>query len=149
MRMRLATLALLLLASGCGWTHDHIVAPVDAGNVDPHWEGVFVTAGDLPAASYTPVAFIHATHYGLYLFWEMPVVSATTRKVIDERLVREAKKRGADAVIEVHLSYSTTPGFPYSLVTLGTVVREVDADGMAVKLKDPSAWLPVTPTGAK
>jgi|SRR5579859_6757148 len=142
---RVVPAALALLLNGCvcsRWAHDKVVAPVDVASLDPAKEGILLTMGDLPADRYTPVAMVHAEHYGLYLVWIVPVVSAKLKKVLDERIAAEAKARGADAVIDIRLSYDTEPPFPLSLVLLGTVVKSVTADGMAVKLKPSVASAP-------
>ena len=134
--MRPLAVAAVLLASGCAPAARLLINPTETA---PAVEGFLVTSGDLPPDGYSPLGLVHAERRGLYLLWLAPLIRADLERAVDQVLVGEARRLGADGVINVRVAYETVPSFPTSLVTLGTVVRFVKADGLAIKRKSPAA----------
>jgi len=99
-------------------------------------KGVFLTAGDLPGG-YTPRGLIEIRQSGLMIFGLIPASPGTLQEACD-RLAQEARKLGADAVINVEYEIHRTP-FPISFFwwPRGATVR-----GMAVKLPETDSGLP-------
>lgn len=132
---RWTTLALAALLSGCSLSvHRTVFSPVDTAPLAAD-QLFFITMGDYPVDRYVPLGLIHAKRRGIYLIWCIPLIESNLDQAVNDILKTEAKKLGADAVIQVRLAYDTSPSLPYSLITLGTVLETVSADGLAVKRK--------------
>jgi hypothetical protein len=118
--VRVAALAILvILCCGC---KSICTAAVD-------YEDVFITTGDLEQ-EYSPKALIEVRQSGLMIFGFIPVSTGTLQEACD-RMTAEAKKVGADAVINLQYKVHKSP-FPISFFwwKRGATVR-----GMAVKRK--------------
>jgi len=116
------TAILIALIVVCGGCKSIITAAID-------YEDVFVTTGDLQE-SYSPKALIEVRQSGLMIFGFIPVSTGTLQEASD-KIVAEAKKVGADALINVEYKVHKSP-FPVSFFwwKRGATVR-----GTAVKRK--------------
>ncbi len=90
---------------------------------------VFITTGDL-AQEYEPKALIEVRQSGLMIFGFIPVATGTLQEAC-ERITAEAKKVGADAVINLQYWVHKSP-FPISFFWWK---RGATVKGMAVKRK--------------
>ena len=92
-------------------------------------KGVFLTTGDLQQ-KYNPKALIEIRQSGLMIFGFIPVSTGTLQEACD-RLISEAKKMGADAVINIEYRVHKS-AFPISFfwwkrgaTVKGTAVKRV------------------------
>ena len=114
------TAILIALVVVCGGCKSIATAAID-------YEDVFVTTGDLQE-DYSPKAFIEVRQSGLMIFGFIPVSTGTLQEA-SGKIVAEAKKVGADALINVEYKVHKSP-FPVSFFwwKRGATVR-----GTAVK----------------
>lgn len=90
---------------------------------------IFITTGDLQK-EYDPRAVIEVRQTGLMIFGLIPVSPGTLQEAAD-LLAAEARKIGADAIINLEYQVHRTP-FPISFFWW---VRGATVKGTAVKMK--------------
>ncbi len=122
MKKIIAVCLLLSFLVGCSATY--VAKPVS---------GVKVLRGDAPVGKYTPVALIESERLNFYLFGieAVKIASAENKDqlndVVNNMLVKEAKKLGANAIINVESDVSV-PHFPFCFY-------KAEAKGLAVTLR--------------
>jgi len=111
MKCGIATFLLLCaLGTGCV-TMDSTDATRDPG--------FYITESPEIDEQYEPMGFVRVEKSGWSLFAVFPIVSVTLDELVWEHLVPEAKKRGANGVI--NLKYELHPASFWSMVSLGAV----------------------------
>ncbi len=122
MKKIIAVCLLLSFLVGCSSTY---VAKPTAG--------IKVIRGDMSVSKYTPVALIESERLNFYLFGIAAVKIASAdaedqlNDVVNNMLVKKAKRLGADAIINVEHDVCV-PYFPLCFY-------KAEAKGLAVKLK--------------
>ncbi len=111
---------LLLVCCGCRTVS---TAVIDDANV-------FVTTGDL-AGKYEPKGLIEVRQAGLMIFGFIPVATGTLQEACD-RIIAEARKLGANAIINLEYRVHKSP-FPVSFFWWK---RGATVKGTAVKIPD-------------
>jgi len=93
-----------------------------------------ITHRKLVDRPYEELGLVHAEHWGPTLWWRLS--AADLRKAVTEALVEEAKRNGADAVVDVDVRvenhYST--GLPTLFLIFG--YEECHATGTAIRFLD-------------
>ena len=136
--LRLFSICILILSMGtaCTTVNRALINNIDKTDFDAAGS-MYISMGDLPADTYTPIGLIYARRNGYKFLGFIPFVRANLEKLLYKRLVDEARQLGADGIINVSFSYKAFPNIPYVLITLG-YFKSVRITGMAVQLKDPS-----------
>ena len=122
MKKIIAVCLLLSFLVGCSGTY--IAKPTP---------GIRVLRGDVPHTQYTEIALIESERLNFYLFGieavkiASPEASDQLNDVVNNMLVKRAKKLGANAIINVENDVSV-PYFPFCFY-------KAEAKGLAVKLK--------------
>ena len=122
MKKILTVCLLLTLLVGCSATY--VAKPV---------KGIKVIRGDVDSKKYTPIALVEAERLNFYLLGieAVKIASADNKDqlndVVNNMLVKEAKKLKADAIINLESDVSV-PHFPFCFY-------KAEAKGIAVKLK--------------
>jgi len=122
MKKILTVCLLLTLLVGCSATY--VAKPV---------KGIKVIRGDVDSKKYTPLGLIEAERLNFYLLGiETVAIASADNKdqlndVVNNMLVKEAKKLKADAIINLESDVSV-PHFPFCFY-------KAEAKGIAVKLK--------------
>jgi hypothetical protein len=119
-----------LLSAGC------VTLDSTDATRDPEF---FITEAPHIDGAYEPMGFIRVEKTGWYLFALFPISSVSLDELVWEILVPEAKKRGANGVI--NLKYELDPPSFWSAVTLGAAFlpdwsAKGVVTGMAVKIVD-------------
>lgn len=123
---------ILVLCSGC------LTIDSTAANRDPNF---LITESPDIDEPYEPMGFIRAELFGWYFFAYLPIFSVTLDELIWDGIVAEAKKRGADGVI--NLKYDLEPPSLWRFTMLGALPfpdwsSKAVATGMAIKRKKPA-----------
>lgn len=122
----LASLALLLAMTGCAW---------EAVSRVPDKSDIYMTTGDLKDGGYTPLGMVSAMRFDLafsclgVLPPLFPMFGPRVQDALYEQIAKEAKKIGANAVINISTMATPTPLIP-GLIWIPVVV----VNGMAVKM---------------
>jgi len=122
MKKVIAVCLLLTFLVGCSATY--VAKPTP---------GIRVLRGDVPHTKYTEVALIESERWNFYLFGIAAVKIASPEAgdqlndVVNNMMVKKAKKLGANAIINVENDVSV-PHFPFCFY-------KAEAKGLAVKLK--------------
>ncbi|MHC4777157.1 MAG: hypothetical protein ACYTFG_01130 [Planctomycetota bacterium] len=100
----------------------------------------YITESDTIEKPFEPMGFIRVEKVGWYLFALFPIVSVTMDELVWELMVPEAKKRGANGVI--NLQYELLPPSFWRFESVGAVPlpdwsSKGVVTGMAVKIEDP------------
>jgi hypothetical protein len=129
-RIVIPFLFIVVLGTGC-ITMDSTDATRDAD--------FYITEADDLEESFEPMGFIRVEKVGWYLFAAFPIVSVTMDELVWELLVPEAKKRGANGII--NLKYEILPPSFWRFESVGAVPlpdwsAKGVVTGMAVKIDD-------------
>ncbi len=116
----------LLVLGGCAW---------EAVSQVPPSSDVFMTTGDLKDGNYKPISMVRAMKINLafscigVLPPLYPMFGPQIQNVLYEQLAKEAKKAGANAVINIRTSI-----MPMGLIPGIIWIPVVEMSGMAVKM---------------
>ena len=143
--VRTALFALLLMGLGTGC---YVMDSTDATR-DPDF---FISESNKIDEPYEPMGFVRVEKTGWYLFGQWAIVSVTLDELVWECLVPEAKKRGANGVI--NLQYELLPPSFWRFVSVGAVPlpdwsSKGIVTGMAVKIKKKEPEKAKAPAGER
>ena len=99
----------------------------------------YISEADDIEEDFEPMGFVRVEKVGWYIFAMFPIVSVTMDELIWELLVPEAKKRGANGII--NLKYEILPPSFWRFESVGAVPlpdwsSKGVVTGMAVKIED-------------
>jgi uncharacterized protein YbjQ (UPF0145 family) len=124
MKRKAAAILLLLLATGCSMSHSARV------------EGTIITHRELLTRPYEEIGLVHAETWGGTIYWRLS--AASLQKAAAEALIKEARKHGADAIVDIDVRVENHYSgiIPIALLTFIYGWEECHATGTAIKFKN-------------